>query len=138
MPKAKAKAKAAAAAPPNTNTTVKHLEAEVRKQAAEIAKPKKSGAQATELEEDEDEAEPVGGSGHSKATIEAIISEYDVDIRNTIVAEKTSVDKPRHAAKLVVQKAEREAYRVQLRNLQTPEGSQSEHCGSDQSDLKRG
>ena len=37
-----------------------------------------------------------------------------------MAAEKTSVDKARHAAKLVQQKAERAVFQVQLRNLQPP------------------
>ena len=78
------------------------------------------GGSAIEVEEDDDGAEPIAGSGHSKEHLAAIIVEYDVETKATIAAEKTPVDKSRHVAKLVVQKAEREEYQVQLRNLQTP------------------
>ena len=51
-------------------------------------------------------------------TLEAIIVDYDVEVRNAEVAEKTSVDRPRWAAKLVTLRAEREIHKGQLRSLQ--------------------
>ena len=85
-----------------------------------MAKLKKSGTSPAEPDDDDDEVEPAPGSGHSKEFLVAIIAECGVEINDTMAAEKTSVDKARHAAKLPKQTAEREEFQVQLRNLQSP------------------
>ena len=81
----KAKAKANVKAGPITDTA--KLQGGHAKLRAENAKIRKTGAAGINPDEEEDETEAIGGGGQSKATLEAIIAAYDVEVRNAEAAE---------------------------------------------------
>ena len=122
------KAKGTAAASPKVpvNKLVQNLEAEIKKKDTELKKKsvgltklEKSEASAAEPDDGDDEVEAVGESGN-KERIEAVIAEIDVEIKNTVAAEKTSAGKPRQAARLVTLRAEKKSTKSACETSKNP------------------